>query len=679
MQNKKIFLLFLILVVLSVAVYFITRPQRQEEILPQKFAQLPEKPKLIDEFHQNTRIYSVAISPVDSSIIAFVDEYGTLKLWRRNITDKPAQILEDFPEKFRSIGFSPTGKLLASSSYRKGKLVLWDVATGKKLNSIQPSSRQFAFSPDGQQLATVYNEVKLWDIRNPKHIVEIVTLPYDVSHKPIGYATVVAMSPDGTFIAEGYSHGTINVWNLKSKQLVKSLKIPFSETYFLKFSPDNKFLTAGGPEVYTDENNEKWVSSKTKGYMMWKLQSWKRLDSIQRGNIENLVFSPDGKICVSANDESFSGRGVELWSVENGAPITSLPVQARNVAFSHDGRMLVTGGWNGVVQVWELTLQHLNLSTTPSDFVRLIYYLPNDKPPPPDTVEKLDRSIRKVQKFYADEMERHGLGRKTFEFETDENGKAKVNLVREDQNISFDLSNDIWLIVKDESILALPSKFNIYSWDDMEFWHKRHRAFSSIENVWMGEIKGFTQGFRIAISATKEGFDWRVAAHELKYSFAALDWTLQTHNFETNRFKRFFSGINDAMPWNKNWVKLSKCEAGLLDKCRFFNPNQSFFDKPPEMTMKISPLDKSDSRLFQFEISDRDGIHQAQLFVPIDMKNQRWRKKSHDCQSLNGKERVTVVFEISDPEIETVVLQMIDMHGNIAAREFIIREKTEEK
>ena len=362
-------------------------------------------------------------------------------MWRRNITNKRAQILEDYPEHFRYIDFSPSGKLFAGSSYRK--LILWDVVSGTKLNSIEPATRQFAFTPDGQQLATVYNEIKLWDIRNLNKIVEIDTLPYDETYKATGWSTAVAISNDGTLIAEGYSHGTINVWNLKTKQFVKTIETSFYQMDFLSFSPDNKYLTAGGREVFTDDNNKKWVKSGTKGYFMWELQSWKRLESIQRGNIDNLVFSPDGKICASANDESFSGRGVELWSVENGAPITSLPVQARDVSFSHDGRMLVTGGWNGILQIWQLSPQHLKLSTTPSDIVRLIYFLPKDKEPPPDTVAKFDRSIRKVQEFYADEMERHGFGRKSFKFEKDENEKAVVYLVREDQNMSFDLSNDI--------------------------------------------------------------------------------------------------------------------------------------------------------------------------------------------------------------------------------------------
>ena len=194
----------------------------------------------------------------------------------------------------------------------------------------------------------------------------------------------------------------------------------------------------------------------------------------------------------------------------------------------------------------------------------------------------------------------------------------------------------------------------------------------------MGEIKGFTQGSRIGISATKEGFDWRVVAHELKYSFAALDWNYRIHKFETNSFKRIISSINDAMPWNKNWVELSECEVELLNKSRFFNPNQPFFDNPPEITMKVSPMDKSNTQRYQFAVTDEDGIHQVKLYSPLNPKYNTFRDMFHGCQTLNGKKVATVDFELSNLEIKNVELRMIDMLGNIASREFRIKEKTSE-
>ncbi|MDE0088674.1 MAG: hypothetical protein OXU23_23335, partial [Candidatus Poribacteria bacterium] len=644
----------------------------QQELLPQTFAQLPEKPKLIAKYHNGPRIESVAFSPADPFLIAFADEYGTVRLWNRNNTKEPIRILSH-PELSASVGFSPTGELLVSSGY--GKLVLWDVVSGMKLNTLK-TSREFAFTPDGHRLATVYNEVKLWDIRNPKKIKEITTLPFDEAHTAEGWASAVGISPNGKWIAAGYSLGTIKVWDLKTRQHVKTLETFFHEMNYLKFSPDNKFLAAGGDVLYKDKNNKYWISRGSGGYNIWELPSWKRHGEVLRGNIDNLVFSPDGKVCVSANDESFSGRGVELWSVESGAPITFLPTQARDTAFSKDGNYLVTGGWDGILQLWELASQHLVLATPPSDVVRIIYFLPKDKNIPPNITQKIDKSIRKVQDFYAGEMERHGFGRKTFKFETDENGKAKIYLVKEGQTADFDLPNDIWIAFVDDipDLIEAGPKLGKAVGHNQIFWYPTFDGHSTKGNIWMDEIIGVTPGK--LVYATIKDLKQESVAYILRGAFSIPH---DNPVYEPNVLIRLFFHINDKMPWGKKWAKLSKCEAEWLDKSRFFNPNQPFFDKRPKIEMKVSQVDTSESRLFQFDVSDEDGIHQVQLFVPADTKNQWQINKFHDCQALNGKMKANVIFEITDRTVKFVTLRMIDIHGNIAAREFHIKEKADEE
>ena len=231
MKSKTVFVSLILVAIVGVGLvaYFVSRPQQQEP-LPQQFAKLPAKPALIAEFHHGPSIYSVAISPVDPSLIASVDENGTIKLWARNNTKDPVRILSH-PGGFTSLGFSPTGELLASSGF--GTLVLWDVASGKKINSLESSYSEFAFSPDGRQLATVRNGVKLWDIRNRKKITEVATLPFNEAGRVNGWwACAVDISPDGKLIATRYANGTINVWNLQTKQLLKTLKTSLSERDF---------------------------------------------------------------------------------------------------------------------------------------------------------------------------------------------------------------------------------------------------------------------------------------------------------------------------------------------------------------------------------------------------------------------------------------------------------------
>ena len=61
--------------------------------------------------------------------------------------------------------------------------------------------------------------------------------------------------------------------------------------------------------------------------------------------------------------------------------------------------------------------------------VRLIYFLPNDRPYRAYVVQQMKDEIREVQRLYAEQMEAHGYGRKTFDYETDDAGEPVVHRV----------------------------------------------------------------------------------------------------------------------------------------------------------------------------------------------------------------------------------------------------------
>ena len=66
----------------------------------------------------------------------------------------------------------------------------------------------------------------------------------------------------------------------------------------------------------------------------------------------------------------------------------------------------------------------------PEYVVRQIYFHPSDLGPLPDIDATLDKWVEHVQQLYADEMERHGFGRKTFRLETDALGKTVRHYVK---------------------------------------------------------------------------------------------------------------------------------------------------------------------------------------------------------------------------------------------------------
>ena len=61
--------------------------------------------------------------------------------------------------------------------------------------------------------------------------------------------------------------------------------------------------------------------------------------------------------------------------------------------------------------------------------VRMIYFLPNDRPYRQEVVDEMKTMMRRVQTFYAEQMQAHGYGNTTFRFETDAQGEPLVHRV----------------------------------------------------------------------------------------------------------------------------------------------------------------------------------------------------------------------------------------------------------
>ena len=75
------------------------------------------------------------------------------------------------------------------------------------------------------------------------------------------------------------------------------------------------------------------------------------------------------------------------------------------------------------------TTVEANLNVGEPRTVRMIYFLPNDRPYRADVVQRMKDEIRFVQTFYAQEMQAHGYGNITFRVETDSQGEPVVHRV----------------------------------------------------------------------------------------------------------------------------------------------------------------------------------------------------------------------------------------------------------
>ena len=98
------------------------------------------------------------------------------------------------------------------------------------------------------------------------------------------------------------------------------------------------------------------------------------------------------------------------------------------VDVSADGNFIAAGGNDDVIRVWNIKDYLPIKRKSIQDVVVPIYFLPTDVQPQADMPERIDKVLKDVQTFFADEMERHGLGYKTFNFEKNSSGDAKVFL-----------------------------------------------------------------------------------------------------------------------------------------------------------------------------------------------------------------------------------------------------------
>ncbi|MYB93096.1 T9SS type A sorting domain-containing protein [Candidatus Poribacteria bacterium] len=261
--------------------------------------------------------------------------------------------------------------------------------------------------------------------------------------------------------------------------------------------------------------------------------------------------------------------------------------------------------------------------------VRLVYLSGGN--PQPNIDAKLDALIKDTQQFFADQMEAHGFDRKTFLYETDAHGKAVVyhepkNFPRPDYLLVLYESKEFLQIAGLQACgvawtpgdgiggnADIPSR----CFDINTFAHE------------LGHLFGLPHDYRTSGTWIPTAHTDFAAADKMVTSFAAAQW-LDVH-------PAFNTGGNSI------------------------NRNTTIKMLPPSL---VSP--SSNAIRLRFEVTDPDGLHQAQLTSrAIDRF-----PALLDYEGLNGSTDSTLEFVIPDPAIFDgnafdVSLRVIDMQGNI--------------
>ena len=319
-----------------------------------------------------------------------------------------------------TLRFSPCGQFLASKEWNK-TLRVWNLTEGV-LKETYTDSGLPHYLPDGTLLTTVFNRktIEVWDVEQHEKLWTYerkngsigdkwfsqcpkLTIAHFLSNnrkekeKTNTFPTLDDVpcylypghfSPKGDLFASiGYTNGIV-LWDVKSKQK-REIVIKDQSIKTFAFLPcgnilaiDNKWddftvwevtetdeseigqFTANGlgRETYTFSNYQIALAGKSGIVYLWDLNHSKKPRTFtgHTGHIWGLAFSSDGKRLVSGS----SDKTVRLWNVERGEEIATLPlaepITTVALAFSPCGS-LIAGGMYGQLHVWcaeKLTLLH---------------------------------------------------------------------------------------------------------------------------------------------------------------------------------------------------------------------------------------------------------------------------------------------------------------------------------
>ena len=308
-----------------------------------------------------------------------------------------------------------------------------------------------------------------------------------------------------------------------------------------------------------------------------------------------------------------------------------------------------------------------NLDVGDPRTVRMIYFLPNDRPYNADVVQRMKDRIRTVQTFYAEQMQAHGYGAKTFRIETDAKGEPMVHRLNGEHPFSR-YDNSLGNIV-------LAEIERIFDFDENVYFIVL--GAEALRQVGGEPVEGVGRPLRGAGGTKFIGggaalfaneFSWQTAAHELGHVFGLL------HDFRDDAY---------IMSYGPGQNRLSACSAGFLAVHPYFNLDTPIEEESPPAVEFISQqrtyLPGTTNITVQLKVSDSEGLHQVLLFVGGGGQLKAW-------QALEGEQDAVVEFEydgvipshpstsFSDPIVHVMRAMVVDTDGNVSWESFGLSE-----
>ena len=320
----------------------------------------------------------------DSSTLASVDFNGIITLWDLKTSQKTGVQTIVPPDFLLTSAFSSDGTKLISTGAefvtfinvgydkvvstreRDHLLRLTDVTTGRELATLTKSvgglntEAGMTFSPDGKTVAFYgLGEICVWHTETS----DMLTIPLleqnnndamvnqHIVAQLLNEVTVLTFSPDGKKLVGGTMGGKVQMWDPETGVELA----PFLAGHEVddKVGPNN-FI-----EGFEDMITALAFSSNGALLAVGSQQKIRLLGSSQQPRLKDVTRSPQS-LAFSSDDTvlvaGLRNGSIELLDMTTGEKITTLnghTLMVETLAFSPDGKTLVSTGQDGTILVWD--------------------------------------------------------------------------------------------------------------------------------------------------------------------------------------------------------------------------------------------------------------------------------------------------------------------------------------